>query len=353
MKNRELGREDSQEEIPPQAENKDTIIREAVGKKVQGIMNESRLPNEDYESTVGVYGGKMNFDQEGKMVWDRRGIILKIDKAGDAVLRTYDEHTVKEPGRLLKMHPKIAAKKFFAAGTKRYRGNNEEVVENIERLGLSEFYGPHQNGIEIKNPEVYKHGIVLQDVYRSDLIDSDKLKEADRFQALAEAGKYIKQIHDEHGGVGEVLVSDIIFQEDQDGKLGKPVLNLPDIVWNKKKSTSEKDKKTTDMLDFLCSVYGEELRRSQNPEDVDKALDTVISGYGDKDIIGLAESFIKRGRLTLQGDKEVLGLPNTISKKLRGAFGQHNKARLGSKTKFEGEMKERIKQACQRFLSQE
>lgn len=346
---------ESNDEANPQQKKTEGegFLRRAIGEKIQSTVNESTLPNEEYKSTVGVYGGKMNYDQEGRMVWDRRGIVSKIDKAGDAVLRTYDEHVVKEPGKLLRKHPKIAAKKFFAPGTKRYRGSNEEVLENVGRLGLSEFYGPHENGIEIKDPEIYKKGLALQDVFRSDLIDSDKLKAADRFQALAEAAKYIREIHDEHGGVGEILVSDIIFQEDQDGKLGKPVLNMPDIVWNKGKNTSEKDKKTTDMLDFLCSVYGEEFRRSQSLEDVDKALDAIVQNYGDKDIISLVESFIKRGRLTLQGDTEAVSLPSSITKKARGIFSQHNKARLGSKKGFEGTMKERITEACERFLAKE
>ena len=341
-----------QEMVKNLENNNDGLIRESLGKKVQGVMNESGLPNEDYRSTVGVYGGRMLME-EGKMVWDRNGIVSKIDKKGDEVLRSYDEHTVKEPGKLLKRHPKIAAEKFFHPGTKRFRGSNEEICENIDRLGLSEFYGPHENGIEIKNQEVYTKGAVLQDIYRADLIKSEKLDKIDRFQALAEAGKYIKNIHDKHGGVGEILVSDIIFQKVEDGKLSDPVLKLPDIVCNKEKKTGEKDKKTTDMLDFLCSVYGEEKRKSQDPDNLDKALDTIISNYGDKDIISMAESFIKRGRLTLQGDKEILNFPNTITKKARGFFSQHNKARLGSKTGFEGEMKEKIKDACERFLSKE
>ena len=332
----------------------DGAARESLGQLWgQGVMNESNLPNESYKSTVGVYGGKMVRDPEGKMVWDRRGIISKIDKAGDAVLRTYDEHVVKEPGKLLRMHPKIAAKKFFHPGTKRYRGSNEEIQANIERLGLSDYYGPHQNGIEIKDSEVYTKGMALQDVYRSDLIKSDELKATDRFQALAEASKYIREIHDQHGAVGEILVSDIIFQEDVDGRLGKPVLNLPDIVWNKKKATGEIDKKTTDMLDFLCSTFGEEMRRSQNPEDADKALDIIISNYGDPKVVSMVKSFIKRGRFPLQGDTEAVDLPNTTTKLARGAFSQHNKARLGSKTSFEGDMKQRIMDACERFLAQE
>jgi len=341
-----------EEEVPPQEEIKDGILRESLGRRVQGVMNESRLPSEGYESTVGVYGGKMVFDEEGRMVWDRTGMVSRIDKAGDAVLRSYDEHVVKEPGKLLKRHPKIAIEKFFHPGTKRYRGNNAEVVANIERLGLSEYYGPHKNGIEIKNPEIYTRGVVLQDVYRADLIKAEQLGQIDRSQALQEAAKYIRKIHDEHGGVGEILVSDIIFQENQDGKLGKPVLNLPDIVWNEKKSTGEIDKKATDLLDFLSSIFGEERRRSQDPVETDRAIDTVLANYGDRDVVAMVESYIKRGRLTLQGDRESSSLPETATKKGRSIFSQHNKARLGSKTEFEGEMKEKIKQACKRFLLQ-
>jgi hypothetical protein len=181
-------------------------------------------------------------------------------------------------------------------------------------------------------------------------VESDKLKATDRFQALAEAAKYARGIHDQPGGIGELLVSDIIFQENQDGKLAKPVLNLPDIVWNKEKNTSEKDKKTTDMLDFLSSVFVEEYRRTQNLEDTDKALGVVLENYGDEDMISSVKSFVKRGRLTLQGDVEILDLPDTATKKLRGIFSQHNKARLGSKKDFDGEMKARIVGACERFL---
>ena len=323
-----------------------------IREKVNSKMNEDRLPSAEYRSTVGVYGGKIEYDQEGRMVLDRRGIVSKIDKTGDAILRTVDEHVVKEPGKLLRMHPKAALKFLFNPGTKRYRGSNEEVLENAERLGLSEYYGPHENGIEIKKPEVFTHGVHLQDVYNADLIGSEKLEAVNRFQALAEAAKYARDLHDNHGAVGELNMFHFLFQKDEGGKVSDPILYMPDIVWNKNKVTSEKDKKTTDMLDFLSSVFVAELRRSQNSEDVDRALDTVVSNYGDKDIISLVEAFIKRGRLTLQGDTEVVNLPDTVTKKVRGIFGQHNKARLGSKTEIEGEMKQNIIDACERFLTE-
>lgn len=76
---------------------------------------------------------------------------------------------------------------------------------------------------------------------------------------------------------------------------------------------------------------------------MEAALDTVVQGYGDKSIISLVESFIKRGRLTLQENDEIMKM----------VFSQHNKARLGAKKEFESAMKAKIKEACKRFLSTE
>jgi len=96
--------------------------------------------------------------------------------------------------------------------------------------------------------------LALQDIYRSDLINSEKTDGFDRFQALAESGKYIRNIHDDHSGIGEVLANDIIFKEHEDGRVGEPVLNMPDIIFNKDKNIGEKEKKATDILDFIFSV---------------------------------------------------------------------------------------------------
>lgn len=372
------------EEKPPQKEGLLGKLRE----KIQGTVDESKLPSEGYDSVVGVYGGKLKYDEGDRMFIDRTGFVSKFDKTGDAVIRTVDEHVVKEPGRLLKKHPKIAIEKLFAPGAKRYRGSNEEVLKNVERLGLSDYYGPHEKGIEIKKPELFTKGFHLLDIYRADIVkpgEQDELerltelKSTDRFEALEEAAKYARRIHDEHGAVGELNMFHFLFPgKKPDGTLQEPVLYMPDIVWNEKKKTSEADKKTTDTLDFLSTVFFEEERRSHDPKEINRALDTVIRNYGDPRIIALVASFIGRGRLTLRGDAgaldaiaeshraEVLekmgieddgggieALPKTKTRKLRGVFGQHNAARLGSKESLEGEMKVRVKDACERFLSQE
>jgi len=324
-------------------------IRDTVNKTV----NESEIPTEDFKSTVGVYGGKMEMEEDGKMVWNNKGFISKIDKFGDAVLRTYDEHVVKNLGELFKRHPKLFFK-FLAPGTKRYRGNKEEVFENIQRLGLEDTYDIHEKGIEIKDKDLYLKGLPLQDLYRSDLIDSDKVGGFDRFQALAESGKYLRKIHDEHGGIGEVLAGDIIFKNHEDGKVSEPILNIPDIMFNKNKNISEKEKKATDILDFIMSIGAEEFRRSGSDIDnAKKAMKKLLKSYNDKKVISLVRSYIKRGRLTLLGDKKspVVNLPeDSFTTKNRGLFTKHNEARVVNDRNLETLLKNIGLEVCEEVI---
>ncbi|MFA5023937.1 MAG: hypothetical protein WC523_03215 [Patescibacteria group bacterium] len=327
-------------------------IRDTINKTV----NESRIPTEDYQSTLGVYGGKIKMEEDGQMVWNNKGIVSKIDKWGDAILRTYDEHVVRDLGELFKRHPRLFFQ-FLTPGTKRYRGSKEEIFENIKRLGLEDTYGLHENGIEIKDQDLYRKGLPLQDLYRSDLIDSDKVDGFDRFQALSESGQYLRKIHDEHGGVGEVNIGDIIFKQHENGQVEDPVLNMPDIVFNQEKNIGEKEKKATDMLDFIISVGAEEFRRSEGDLDsVKKAMKTVLESYNDKDVINLVKSYIKRGRLTLSGDREseAVDLPkDTFTTKHRGVFTKHNEARIVNDRSLEASLKNIGLEVCEEVGKEE
>lgn len=59
---------------------------DGVRDKISKTVNESRLPTEGYESTVGVFGGKMKVEEDGRMVWNNKGVVSRIDKWGDAIL---------------------------------------------------------------------------------------------------------------------------------------------------------------------------------------------------------------------------------------------------------------------------
>lgn len=327
-------------------------VRDTINKTV----NESKIPTEDYESTVGVYGGKMETEDDGKMVWNNKGIVSKIDKWGDAILRTYDDHVVKDLGELLTRHPKLFFQ-FLAPGTKRYRGSKEEIFENIKRLGLEETYGLHENGIEIKDQDLYKKGLALQDIYRADLINSDKVNGFDRFQALTESGSYLKKIHDEHGGIGEANIGDIIFKQHENGQVGDPVLNMPDIIFNEEKNIGEKEKKATDILDFIISIGAEEYRTSGGDlKSVKIAMGKVVESYNDKSVIGLVASYIKRGRLTLSGDREsqAVKLPeDTFTTKNRALFTKHNEARIVNDKSLETALKDIGLEVCSDFIKKE
>lgn len=329
---------------------------------VSSIVNESRLPNNYYESTVGFYGGKLVEDSEGKIVYNMEGIISKADRFGDKLLRAFDEHIIKNPLEMLKRHPKLFLK-FLLPDTKRYRRTPDKILENVEKLGLNDYYGAHKNGIEIKKPELFSEGFALQDIYRADEINSDRLNDIDRFQALEESGKYIRHIHDNGGPVGELLSSDIIFEsKEEDGKLINPVLNIPDIVYEKDlsekvpgiKQSSEaydRDRKATDILDFTFQVGVEELRRSGGDWDsVAKAITTVLENYSDKDVIEWVRSFAKRGRITLVGKKESLDELSKSGGIIDSALSQHNRARMGSNNDFEGDIRNKIIEVCDRYL---
>ncbi|MFH1192554.1 MAG: hypothetical protein V1655_03710 [bacterium] len=306
-------------------------IFNTIKEKVQGIVNECNLPTEEklgYESTVGVYGGKLKINENGRMVYDNTGFTSKVDRFGDAVLRTYDEHLMKNPVEVLKKHPKWFFR-FLHPGTKRYRGNTEEIAQNAKELGLGDLYdvSPDGDGVEIKNHKVFQEGRALQDIYRADLIGSEDLEEIDRFEALGRAAEYVGKVHQESDrGIGELLASDIIFRKKENGEISDPVLNLPDIVWNKEKNISSVEQKATDMLDFMLSVGIEELRHSQNWDEVEKALKIIKENYTDKKVIAITGSLVKRGRITFISNENL----ENISQASLKITGLHNQARFGT-----------------------
>lgn len=304
---------------------------------IQKTVGESRMPTEEYESTMIVYGGRLVTVPEGRMVWDRRGVKSKSDTWGDYILRTYDEHVVKKPFQLLSSHPKLFLQ-FLYPGPKRYRGSNQEIVANVQRLGLEEYYGPHPLGIEIKKPELFTKGIPFQDIYREDLVNSERLSGIDRFQALTEVAKYMRHIHDNFGAIGEGVPYRFIFQKQQGNQVSDPVLFIPDIIYNPDKKFGREDQKATDVLEFLISTALEELRRTQDLKDlsmVKKALDVAINAYGDKRVIEFASSFAKRGRPSLEG-----------------LASQHNRAHLGFAPGTQDILRQSVIEACQKYIRQ-
>jgi hypothetical protein len=329
---------------------------EGVADTVNKAMYESSFPNENYQSTLGVYGGKMKME-EGKLVWNNTGLISKLDKWGDAILRTYDDHLVKDLGALFRRDPKLFFK-FLAPGPKKYRGSKEEIFENIKRLGLEATYGIHEHGIEVKDQELFRQGVPLQDICRSDLIDEDGIKSLDRFQALAETGKYINKVHEEYGAIGELVSGDIIFKKYDNGQVYEPVLNIPDIVFNKDKeaSVSEKNNKATDILELLINIGAEEFRRSDGDlNSVKEALGVLLESYNDKEVISLVKSYIKRGRLVLAGDKnsKEIDLPeDNFTTKHRETFATHNKVRqIVNSSELETSLKEISLELCEKICN--
>lgn len=280
---------------------------------VKRIVNESQAETSlGYKSLAGVYGGSLTKDADGKTVYDITGVVSKIDRFGDPRLREIDDHIGKKSRwEVLKRHPKQFWRHYFplhalnTPETKRYRGSQEETLAHIRRLGLEDYYGPHPKGIEIKKPEIYSEGINLFDIWRSDQIHSPLLDKVDRFAALKQASQYVRTLHDNHEALGELVASDIIFQDHTpEGELSNPILNLPDIVYNPKKDFGAQEQRATDMMDFMVGMSFEEYRRTGNLDSVGKVLTTIIDGYGPEEpadsIVRWTGLLLKRGRLTME-----------------------------------------------------
>ena len=322
-------------------------LREKVNSKVA----ESGLPSEKYlgyKSTIKFYGGKLIEDQEGNLVYDMTGPWSRIDQKGDRVLRTHDEHHAKEPLKMLARHPKSLIKTLpFFADAKRYKGNAEELLANIKRLGLEEYYGYHEKGVKILKRELFEQGISFQDIYRQDLINSKFLNKFDRFDATEKAGAYLDKLHKNYGAVGEYNIYPIIFSEHDQNKVDNPVLMLPAIMYNSEKKISETEKKATDLLDFLVNLGAEEWRRSDDPENIKKAMNMGLAQYEDAKVISMTRSLAKRGRLTLPGDEELTKSYSDLAKSARNFLSAHNVQRLSIKKEMSALIRNLAITACE------
>jgi hypothetical protein len=306
------------------------------------------------------------------MVYDSRGLWSKIDRFGDGVLRTFEEHHVKQPGKMLMDHPKDFLKSLpFVAEPKRSRGTDQEILENVHRLGLDDYYGPHPWGIEIKKPDLFKKGIALQDIYRQDLIGSDLLNKIDRFGAIAEASQLLNNTHAKYGAVGEFNIYAVLFADHEEDKVTDPVLMLPTIIYNhdkplegKEKEAAEISDKATDLLDFLVSIGSEEWRRiekEENFKNMKKALKLALDNYQDSKVIALAESFAKRGRLSLPGDENIVNkkdLDNkdefsSTAKASRTIFSAHAVQRFNISKDASAQIRKLVIEACVERLAVE
>ena len=348
-------------ETEPEAKEIVSSADEGIVNNVRKLINskvaESRLPTEEglgYKSTMGIYGGKLIKDEEGRLVYDTRGLWSKIDKWGDRLLRSFDEHHAKQPGKLAARHPLRFIKMLpLIVDSKRYRGTPEQTMENVKRFGLEDFYGPHPWGTEIKDPEAFSRLIGLQDIFRQDLINSEAISDIDRFDALGKAADYMKHLHETAGGIAEGNMYNFLFREKgEDHAVSNPLVIIPSEIYNPEKNISEIEKKATDFLDFLASAGTEEYRRSKDWTSVQSAMDISLKHYGDAKVIEMVISYIKRGRLTLPNDISSLGFKNSATfRTIRPALAAHNTQRLSVDPDITAQLRNEIINRCQVYLN--
>lgn len=384
----------------PTTRNKFSKV-EQVGFNVLG----NELPNPGYPTEVTTYGGFFVSLDDGTMVYDTRVTPSSLSGAprafsnltsqvGDKYLRSFDDHVARNPVALLKRSLKmppihspadavkavdITLRRFSETlqtlSTPKRKRSVKFIPANIKRLGLEEYYAPHAWGIEIKKPEIFTKGFCLHDILRSDVIQTKApdskaylLDGIDRNDAIAQAGEYVRKIHDQYGPIGEVHTADIQFQKREGNRVLDPVLHIPDMNYvhtSPNTPTRQITEKATDMLDFMAIVGSEVYRRArdegENPnETMRESLGILARSYGDSQVLDTIEMFVRRGRLVLPGDKSSYenenwktpyGKDSLLGKFTRKIAGKaHNAFRLGiTDSTYSSDLKQSIIEACEEF----
>ncbi|MDP3956844.1 MAG: hypothetical protein Q8P97_02510 [bacterium] len=349
--------EPSLPEVAAEMTASDKGVVNKIRKLIDSRVQESKMPTKEglgYESTMGVYGGKLVKDSEGRLVYDTKGFWSKIDQWGDRILRAFDEHHARKPGAMFSRRPINFLKLLpFIVDSKRYRGTPEQTMANVRRFGLEEYYGAHPSGIEVKKPDLFSHAIGLQDIFRQDQINHPALSAIDRFDALGKATDYMRALHEKAGGIAEGNLYTFLFTEKNGGEVAKPILIIPTEIYNPEKHVPDTEQKATDLLDLLASTTAEEYRRSHDWESVKKVLGVILTHYHDKKVISAVSSFVKRGRLTLPGDIEGLNFETSPTYRAsRRVFAAHNTQRLTIKNpEVAPQMRHEITEACDSYIN--
>jgi hypothetical protein len=85
-------------------------------------------------------------------------------------------------------------------------------------------------------------------------------------------------------------------------------------------------------------------------------MKTILEAYDDKDIIRLVKSYIKRGRLTLLGDKnsQAVDIPkDSFTSKGRAIFTKHNEARMVNNENLESLLKDVSLEICEEITNED
>ena len=297
---------------------------------------------------------KDSIDRVGDRLLRRFDDHVMSDKVAQWV-QTHMQHIVQEAP--------FAWLNKLSITSKRSRGGPKQIVSHAEELrweeegrvrSMGELYGEYREfgalvGLEVKDQNLFKQGASFQDIIRGDAKNVEV--ETDRWKLYREVGKFIRNIHAHSAvGIGELLAADIMLYMDNGNQ--RMALNIPDIMYRVRPITLDKtslsdslvgipshvrmspsrsEQQATDLLDLLTSVAFEEYRRSTGEKlqdeptwhNVAQALSSVVEGYlsGPEDVrsfrtdgkvlnpdavMKATKSLAYRGRLTLQGDEEIV-----------------------------------------------
>lgn len=275
-----------------------------LGLLAKRAVSESRKPAIGYESTVVFFGGRLEQQASGSVLFRMTRFLSRLDRFGDWVVRRWDDAVPWMYG---------SAWQIFKGKLLRYRGNPEQIWCNVRRLELSGVYEYHRDGVMIIAHEKYRRAVSLQDIYRL-----HQFRWVDRRQAVMDATKFLAESHARYGHIGEVLPSDILFGHVVEGSVvADPFWNIPDIV--AAAGADSVDLAARDLLDFVFSVAFEEFRHHRDFVETWSMVSLILHSYDRRDVIKRAKEALEESQYSLPAQRDTV---------VATAMWQHNRARL-------------------------
>lgn len=274
------------------------------GSLMRKLVSESRKPSLGFVSEVECFGGKWKLNEHGTLYFDMSGAISRLDRFGDRILRRWDDNVPRLTGNMFDI---------LRGNLLRYRGNPREIYENVMRLNLTRHYAHYQDGIVVLNPECFTTAVSLLDIFRLDCFAG-----VDREKAVQRAAKFLALTHQKNGPVGEVLPSDVLFEQVVQGmEVDYPFWGIPDIV--PAEGANFDRLKALDLLDFVFSVGFEEYRKSGSSVNAQTIALKALEAYSNWTVIYVAHCMLELSRYTLRRADD--GVVDRL-------MWQHNRARL-------------------------
>ena len=233
------------------------------------------MPTKNYPSKVYYWGMTLNKTSERELKYS-----IGLDDKASIGVENYTK-IKDDTGVDSFLHGDLAVRKKI--------DNLPGINERVVKLGLEKYFTLDKDAIRENIDDVAK-GAMLADVLLLQK-EHSHLQQFDKLALIQATAKMVQEVHKKaDGGIGELLVQDVVVSKKDDGTL-LVRLALPDAVYVEKDPTTQK---AFDVLDMCFSLCGNGWRVGGGPEAI-KNMKAFIDAYGDAGVKLRAKGLAEKG----------------------------------------------------------